>query len=178
MKKRREQNKISSYIIDEGTIIDDYKQVVNHFVDHFIGFMEIPSSATSFIYTDCISFGKVLDLDKHITLIKPFTKKDVKQVIFGIHVIKSPSPNGYWSVFFRAVWAEIGDEIAAAVLDFFDTGSIPESLNRTVISLVPEFENPTSAVDFLSHLLLRHYLQMHLQEAVFQIIKGGPLPST
>ncbi|XP_062085573.1 uncharacterized protein LOC133791669 [Humulus lupulus] len=43
---------------------------------------------------------------------------------------------------------EIGSEVCRAVIQFFETGIIPEELLETTMSLVPKIENPTRAVDY------------------------------
>ncbi|XP_062088587.1 uncharacterized protein LOC133795153 [Humulus lupulus] len=60
----------------------------------------------------------------------------------------SPSPDGYGSGFFKAMWNEIGDDISTAVLGFFQQGIIPKGLNNALLSLIPKVANPTKAVDY------------------------------
>uniref|UniRef100_A0A803QJP5 Reverse transcriptase n=1 Tax=Cannabis sativa TaxID=3483 RepID=A0A803QJP5_CANSA len=79
---------------------------------------------------------------------KPFSKKYVKKALFRIHNTKSPGLDGFGSGFFKGLWGEIGEEISAAVLDFFQSGKLPSNLNETVISLIPEVKNPTDVKDY------------------------------
>ncbi|XP_062103908.1 uncharacterized protein LOC133815033 [Humulus lupulus] len=46
------------------------------------------------------------------------------------------------------MWPDIGDEICRAVLQFFETGFIPEELLNTSLSLIPKVDTPNRAVDF------------------------------
>uniref|UniRef100_A0A803NGJ6 Uncharacterized protein n=1 Tax=Cannabis sativa TaxID=3483 RepID=A0A803NGJ6_CANSA len=61
---------------------------------------------------------------------------------------KSPGPDGYGSELYKAMWLDIGVEIADVMLNFFETRRIPAELNETVIALAPKTEFPSCAVDY------------------------------
>ncbi|XP_062099916.1 uncharacterized protein LOC133805776 [Humulus lupulus] len=119
LKQRRISNLITSYMNDEGQIIDNYAEVVEHFYNHFKGFLGKSSTATSQVDQDYFQKGPVLTLEQQLDLIKPFTKKDVKKSLFSIPSIKSLGPDGYGSRFYKALWKDIGEEISEAILLVF-----------------------------------------------------------
>ncbi|XP_062113977.1 uncharacterized protein LOC133824986 [Humulus lupulus] len=84
-------------------------------------------------------------LDEHVT---PFSKRDVKLAMFSIHSIKSPGPDGFGLGFFKYMCRDFWDEISIAVLNFFETGRLPIALNRSIITLIPKTENPSTAADY------------------------------
>ncbi|XP_062109889.1 uncharacterized protein LOC133821761 [Humulus lupulus] len=57
------------------------------------------------------------------------------------------------------MWKDIGKEIVMVVLDFFEQGIIPSSLNNTIISLIPKVENLTKAVEDrpIAYYLIKGY---------------------
>ncbi|KAL0322039.1 UNVERIFIED_CONTAM: Transposon TX1 uncharacterized protein [Sesamum calycinum] len=57
-------------------------------------------------------------------LIRPITKDDVKTAVFDIEEDRAPGPDGYSSGFFKAAWPVVGEEITAAVMDFFTTDKL------------------------------------------------------
>ncbi|KAL6205027.1 hypothetical protein ACLB2K_022292 [Fragaria x ananassa] len=62
---------------------------------------------------------------------------------------KSPGPDGFNGCFFQKAWLVIGDDVvAAAVKEFFSSGSLLMELNSTIITLVPKVANPTTMSDF------------------------------
>lgn len=65
-----------------------------------------------------INEGKVVNLSKQQELCA-FSGADVKAVLFDIDEEKAAGPNGYSSGFFRKAWSCVGEDIVAAVLDFF-----------------------------------------------------------
>ncbi|XP_062106626.1 uncharacterized protein LOC133817969 [Humulus lupulus] len=60
----------------------------------------------------------------------------------------SPGPDGYRVGFFKVMWKEIGREVSLAVLEFFETGLIPQSLNDTLSVLISKVDQPSNAADF------------------------------
>ncbi|XP_062119222.1 uncharacterized protein LOC133832969 [Humulus lupulus] len=102
MKKRRAENRITSFVVNE-EVIDDYDKVVEHYFNHFRNFMGKKSSATKKIDSNSLSFGEKLSVPQQVKLIRPFTKEDVKEALFVIHSIKSPSPDGFGSGFFKGL---------------------------------------------------------------------------
>ncbi|XP_062114224.1 uncharacterized protein LOC133825275 [Humulus lupulus] len=98
---------------------EKFEDVVAHFVNHFRSIMGSKSTASVPIQRTCFSHGNILSLDQQLSLIKPFTKKEVEAALFSINPIKSPGPDGYGSSFFKAMWKDVGEEIFDAILDFF-----------------------------------------------------------
>ncbi|XP_062093733.1 uncharacterized protein LOC133799749 [Humulus lupulus] len=116
LKQRRMRNRITSFINDEGQIVENYSEL-----------------------------GSVLSLEQQLMLIQPFTKKGVKRDLFSIHSIKSPGPDGFGSGFYKALWKDIREDISEAILMFFERGVIPAELNGTILSLIPKVDSPTKA---------------------------------
>uniref|UniRef100_A0A803P4A6 Reverse transcriptase domain-containing protein n=1 Tax=Cannabis sativa TaxID=3483 RepID=A0A803P4A6_CANSA len=147
MRKRRLENRITTFT-KGNTVVDDFEEVVNHFVKHFETFMGSKSSASNIIDESCIKLGNCLNLEQQVKLIRPFTKDDVKKALFSIHTTKSPGLDGFGSGFYKSLWSNIGDDVSTAVPDFFASGRLPKDLNVTVISLIPKVINPSSAKDY------------------------------
>ncbi|XP_062114711.1 uncharacterized protein LOC133825832 [Humulus lupulus] len=131
MRKRRLENRITSFSVGD-KIEDDYSIVVEHFLTHFRKFMGSSSSATEKIDLNCLNQGRRLSLEQQVS----------------IHSSKSPGLYGFGSGFFKGLWENIGDDIARSVLEFFQDGFLPQSLNETVISLIPKVSDPKTASDY------------------------------
>ncbi|XP_062093960.1 uncharacterized protein LOC133799993 [Humulus lupulus] len=112
LKQRSACNRITTYLDEHGKIVDCYDDVVNHFK----GFMGSPSTAISRIQQDSFKFGSIQNLDQHLSLVKPFSKRDVKMTMFSIHSVKGPGPDGFGSGFFKSMWRDLGEEISTAML--------------------------------------------------------------
>ncbi|XP_062085745.1 uncharacterized protein LOC133791852 [Humulus lupulus] len=141
--------KIEADAVNEsGQSIENFDAVFDHFVNHFTKIMGSKSMASSTIQKSCFELGHQLTLDQQVSLVKPFSTKEVKEAFFGINSIKSPGPDGFGSGFFKALWSELETEISAAVLDFFEYGVLSEEINKATISLVPKIETPSRAADY------------------------------
>lgn len=75
-------------------------------------------------------------------LLKEFTKDEVKVTLDQMHPIKSPGPNGMSPIFFQQYWYIVGDSVCSTMLQAFQLGMLPSSLNHTFISLMPKKRKP------------------------------------
>ncbi|XP_062089422.1 uncharacterized protein LOC133795953 [Humulus lupulus] len=148
LKQRKEINRIISFVSETGQFVENFDEVVDHFLVHFRNALGNNSKTLGTIQKDCFIHGNILSLEHQLELIKPFSKKDVKNAMFSIGSIKSPDPDGYGSGFFKAMWNEIGDGISDAILGFFQHGSLPKGLNNALLTLIPKVPNPTKAVEY------------------------------
>ncbi|XP_062113082.1 uncharacterized protein LOC133824231 [Humulus lupulus] len=148
LKQRRASNCITSVVTEFGQSIEKFDDVVDHFVTHFQKIMGSKSMASRSIQRSCFSLGHKLTLDQHISLVKPFTTKEVKDALFSINSIKSPGPDGFGPGFFKVLWSDLEAEISAAIMDFFECGNLPEEVNKATISLIPKIDTPTRATDY------------------------------
>ncbi|XP_062085752.1 uncharacterized protein LOC133791859 [Humulus lupulus] len=133
---------------DDNTIIENFDDVVDHFVTHFQKIMGSKSNASRPIQRSCFNLGHKLTLDQQISLVRPFTTKEVKDALFSINFIKSPGSDGYGSGFFKVLWSDLEAEISEAIIEFFESGNLPEEVNKATISLIPKIDTPTRAADY------------------------------
>ncbi|XP_062093736.1 uncharacterized protein LOC133799753 [Humulus lupulus] len=138
LKKRKAENGIVSFIMEEGRLVDNFSEVVSHFVNHFRCILGSSSSATSRINIQSIEMGSKLSIDQQLKLLKPFSRKEIRDALFGIPITKSPGPDGFGSGFFKAIWHDIGDEVCSAINHCFETGCFPSELYETTLSLMPK----------------------------------------
>ncbi|XP_062085742.1 uncharacterized protein LOC133791849 [Humulus lupulus] len=90
LKKRRMDNRIVSFMTEQGIIVDKFSDVVEHFLNHFRSFMGSNSSVTSRLNLSCLEQGAKLSLDQQVGLLKPFSVMEIKKAMFSIPDIKSP----------------------------------------------------------------------------------------
>ncbi|XP_062094228.1 uncharacterized protein LOC133800288 [Humulus lupulus] len=150
MKKRKANNRIVSFVSENGRVEADYPKVINHFIHHFQSFLGCSSAASGHIESSVVNLGPLLSLDDQTDLIKPFFSQDVKTTMFSIKAVKSPGPDGFGAGFFKSLWSVIGKEVSIAVLEFFDTDYIPKSLNNTILTLIPKVSHPKNATEYRS----------------------------
>ncbi|KAL2895905.1 hypothetical protein RDABS01_000903 [Bienertia sinuspersici] len=98
--------------------------------------------------SDIIKQGPQVTVAQATLLTTPFTKEDVKEMIFSIPNDKAPGPDGYSSKFFKKAWPIIGEEITEAILQFFDNGKLLKQLNATTLTLIPKVTHPRYVTDY------------------------------
>jgi hypothetical protein len=84
----------------------------------------------------------------HPSLLANVTNDDIKKALFSIGNTKSPGPDGYSSLFFKHSWDVVGQDVCAAVRDFFQSGQLLKQINHSIIALVPKSAHVSTANDF------------------------------
>ncbi|KAL0288698.1 UNVERIFIED_CONTAM: Retrovirus-related Pol polyprotein from type-1 retrotransposable element R2 [Sesamum calycinum] len=82
------------------------------------------------------------------SLTRPITADDVKTALFDNEEDRAPGLDGFSSGFFKAAWPVVGEEITAAVKDFFTTGRLLKQVNATLLTLIPKVSAPSHVADF------------------------------
>ncbi|XP_062106727.1 uncharacterized protein LOC133818056 [Humulus lupulus] len=125
-----------------------HELVVDHFVEHFKNHLGSSRSASGVVDRCCVDLGPKLSIDQQLSLMSPFSNKEIKKAFFSIPSTKTPGPDGFGSSFFKLFWKEIGHDICSAVNHGFTSGKLPKELHETTISLIPKVSNPAKASDF------------------------------
>jgi len=80
----------------------DYDKVINHFTHYFKNLPRTPTSISNPIDDDIIAMGPCLSSSQQLTLLQPFTRKEIKEAILCIPNHKRLGPDGYTSEFFKS----------------------------------------------------------------------------
>ncbi|GJU37563.1 RNA-directed DNA polymerase, eukaryota, reverse transcriptase zinc-binding domain protein [Tanacetum coccineum] len=121
--------------------------VTNMFVSRFEKFLGTQDVVYEVEDADSL-FTKRLDADKAMELIKDVTNEEIKEAIFSIEDNKASGPDGYSSKFFKAAWMVIGNDVCAAIKEFFTSRKLLGEFNTTLISLVPKSKAPAKVIDY------------------------------
>ncbi|KAL2934382.1 LINE-1 reverse transcriptase-like protein [Bienertia sinuspersici] len=122
--------------------------VAEAFEQYYKMLLGTEAKAIGVVQTEVIQAGQIVSAEQAQCLMRPFSMEDVKNALFSIDGGKSPGPDGFNSSFFKLSWPILGNEISAAVLDFFQTGRLLREINNTNITLIPKVNNPMSVTDF------------------------------
>lgn len=86
---------------------------------------------------------------------------------------------GFHPGFFQKEWNTVGPSIIKRTKDFMGTGVMPQTLNDTLITLVPKVNNPKKASQFLpislcnvSYNVITKAMTNHIKEVMRELI--GP----
>lgn len=70
------------------------------------------------------------------------TKKEVYTTLTKMDSYKAPGIDGFYAGFFQKIWGVIGNSIWQFSSCFLSMGVLPESLNETLLVLIPKVPNP------------------------------------
>ena len=62
--------------------------------------------------------------------------------------LKAPRSDNMPPLFYQHYWGLISEDVSQSVLNFLNSASLPEHLNRTFITLIPKKKNPEHASEF------------------------------
>nr|POE60827.1 hypothetical protein CFP56_39839 [Quercus suber] len=79
--------------------------------------------------------------------------KEMKETLFQMHDIKTPSPDGFPVLFYKEFWPIVGKTVIGVVTSFFENGRVSNEANSSLIILIPKTLNPSMEV--LSRMLDR-----------------------
>ncbi|KAL0287048.1 UNVERIFIED_CONTAM: putative ribonuclease H protein [Sesamum radiatum] len=121
-------------------------------------------------HSDCTDYGKSLGLSRSQRAINlsflrdsikhsltqeeadlisaPVTQSEIKEALFDIDEDSAPGPDGYTSAFFKDAWPVVGEEVSAAVTEFFRTGKLLKQINATLLVLIPKVQLPSQVSDY------------------------------
>lgn len=81
-------------------------------------------------------------------MVRQVSNDEIKEAMFGRGDVKSPSPDGFTSSFFKRSWDIVGEDVYRAVSEFFFSGHMLKELNNTVIALLPKVTTPNNTTDY------------------------------
>ena len=112
------------------------------------------------------SFDEVLDEIPHLVtsdmnaqLTDTFSAVEVEAALKEMAPLKAPGPDGMPPVFYQSYWSLVGSDVNEAILHYLNTGSLPQSLCHSFITLIPKVKNPELISQYrpicLSNVLFR-----------------------
>ncbi|KAL0431458.1 UNVERIFIED_CONTAM: hypothetical protein Sradi_0771800 [Sesamum radiatum] len=82
------------------------------------------------------------------TLELPVTGDEIKEALFSIADDKAPGPNGFSTTFFKTSWSIIGKYVVKGIQEFFQSGSLLQQTNATILALIPKVQLPIIVADY------------------------------
>ena len=88
------------------------------------------------------------------------TEAEIKKALFSIHPDKAPGPDGFSASFFQANWTAVSPAIVAEIKEFFASGKMPNSINKTHIRLIPKTQNAMKVSEYRPIALCNVYYKI------------------
>ena len=83
----------------------------------------------------------ISELDNEV-LTRDIEKEEVLFALKGMHPSKSPGPDGFSPCFYQVFWEVVGNDVVAAVREFFASEAAVRKVNKTFVALIPKVDEP------------------------------------
>ena len=97
---------------------------------------------------DLDSIPQVVTGEMNEILIGEFQAWEVEAALNQMAPLKAPGPDGMPPLFFQNFWHLVKGDVTQSVLHFLNSGSLPNPLNHTFITLIPKTKNPERVSEF------------------------------
>ena len=86
----------------------------------------------------------LVNVEDNYTLMKPFSEKEIVDVIWSMVSDKSPGPDGFSIHFYKVCWPIIKSDLLCQVSAFQKKAKVGGGTNSTFLSINPKEINPSS----------------------------------
>lgn len=141
----RRRNKVSSLQINGDWCTDDEllkKEATTFFKSLF------QSSDTCMPASLALTTIPHISQELHDVLLRPVTRREVKDALFSMDPYKAPGPNGFQPIFYKNYWHIVSTDVWELVACAFQLGHIDPFLAKTLIVLIPKIDEPLTFQDF------------------------------
>ncbi|CAI0395768.1 unnamed protein product [Linum tenue] len=76
-----------------------------------------------------------------LMLLRPFQGSDIHKAIHEMKALQAPGPDGFQAIFYQKAWRTVGKSLIDMAMDFFSTGTLPDSAVASTVVLIPKVEN-------------------------------------
>jgi ribonuclease HI len=144
--QRRRSNQINCITDETGAVFSSTESIEATFINFFNGLFA--TSNPRGVVQSLNYLAQRVTPSMNERLLDEFTREEIRLAVDQMAPFKSPGPDGFPVSFYQKNWTEVGDEVCAAALNFFEGGSLGNLVNHSHIVLIPKTKNPTRVTDY------------------------------
>lgn len=144
---RRRKNRIEMLKNNDGVWISDPKELEDLAVAYYTRLYSMDDIDPDVEKLPHEGFA-VLTEGEITRLMRPFSGVEVEESIRSMGKLKAPGPDGYQPIFYQQCWDVVGESVTRFVLEFFETGTLPEGTNDALVVLIPKVAKPETIMQF------------------------------
>ncbi|XP_057251723.1 uncharacterized protein LOC130591811 [Beta vulgaris subsp. vulgaris] len=138
IRARRVQMQLYAITDAHGVWKDNAKGVEEAFIDYYQKLLGNNHVNRRHVLQQIVQIGPLINEEHRRVMNAPYTTEEVKAAMFSIPGNKAPGSDGFGAHIYRDNWELVGNEVTAAILDFFTHKKLLKELNSTVITLILE----------------------------------------
>ncbi|KAL5559046.1 hypothetical protein UlMin_035257 [Ulmus minor] len=143
---RRKNNRIECIKDDSGIWLSSQEDIGNIFLAKLRATYDEDQSPNNIDLSHLISPSISVEDNQRLIAIPDWD--EIRNTVFKMGSFKAAGPDGMPSLFFKAYWSTVGDDVVATVRNFFLTGYLHPYLNQSNIILVPKGHNVSTTNQF------------------------------
>lgn len=162
VKRGNRRNPIPRVIKRDG----EYTRSPQEVAAEFLSFYEELLGTEDFvnpISQGVIDMGQRLDQEMAQGLGSFVTDEEIKIALWSIDDLKTAGPDGFSARFFKSSWEIVGEDVIAAVREFFQSGRLLTQINYSIISLIPKGGTQRTLVTTVLYLVLMLFTRSFLK---------------
>ena len=101
------------------------------------------------------NFEEVIETIPHVVtdemndiLMAEFHIEEVEVALKQMAPLKAPGPDGMPPLFYQSYWSLSGFNVSTTILHYLNSGSLPQALGHSFITLIPKVKDPTYVSEF------------------------------
>ena len=128
-------------IRDEGGVWKTRREEIGEImVNYFKSLFTTSEGIVSTSIFDCVPI--VIDEEMNESLYREFEASEVATALQQIAPLKAPGSDGMPPLFYQHFWSTVNQDVISSILSWLNSGTIPTTLNHTIITLVPKINSP------------------------------------
>ena len=128
-------------IRDEGGVWRTRREEIGEImVNYFKSLFTTLEGIVSTSIFDCVP--TVIDEEMNESLYREFEASEVATALQQIAPLKAPGSDGMPLLFYQHFWSTVNQDVISSILSWLNSGTIPTTLNHTIITLVPKINSP------------------------------------
>ncbi|KAL9671576.1 hypothetical protein QQ045_009146 [Rhodiola kirilowii] len=147
--QRMKMNRIMKIQNSEGEWMTNEFDIVATVTEYFRHlFSSSSSSSTACWEEELVDVQRKLHEADATFLTAPFQPAEVRRAVFQMPPEKAPGMDGFGPLFFQKNWELVGEDIINQCLDILNEDGAVDSMNRTLITLIPKCKNPVGVSNY------------------------------
>ncbi|XP_058767513.1 uncharacterized protein LOC131641227 [Vicia villosa] len=142
---RKKVNAIKSLVNENGDVIESTEGMCQVASAYFNDLFQKKASSRDRVLQ---AIDTLISEEDNDMLTAGFSLNEFRDAIFSMQADKSPGPDGFNPGFYHHFWDTCGTNIFQAVCGWLETGSVPQSLNKTNITFIPKGDTQTTMKDW------------------------------